>query len=63
MAWWHNFDAAWPRLRSARYTERFYRMWKFYLQACAGMFRARQGQLWQIVLTQRSHTATYRSVR
>ncbi|WP_242470252.1 cyclopropane fatty acyl phospholipid synthase [Thiococcus pfennigii] len=41
MAWWHNFDAAWPQLRSARYDERFYRMWKYYLLSCAGMFRAR----------------------
>jgi len=63
MAWWRNFDAAWPRLRSDRYDERFYRMWKFYLHACAGMFRARQGQLWQMVLTKRTHRATYRSVR
>jgi len=63
MAWWHNFDAAWTELRGGRYDERFYRMWKYYLLSCAGMFRARQGQLWQIVLTKRTHRATYRSVR
>ena len=62
MAWWRNFDAAWPDL-APRYGERFYRMWKYYLHACAGMFRARQGQLWQIVLSKRGRPAVYRSVR
>jgi cyclopropane-fatty-acyl-phospholipid synthase len=62
MGWWENFDAAWPRLR-ARYDERFYRMFKYYLLACAGMFRSRQGQLWQLVLSPRERAGTYRSVR
>lgn len=50
MAWWQNFDRAWPRLQQ-KYGERFYRMWKYYLLACAGGFRARTLQLWQIVLS------------
>jgi cyclopropane-fatty-acyl-phospholipid synthase len=50
MAWWENFDAAWPRLK-ARYDERFYRIWKYYLLASAGAFRARSQQLFQIVMT------------
>ncbi|HTR55087.1 MAG TPA: cyclopropane fatty acyl phospholipid synthase [Kofleriaceae bacterium] len=50
MAWFHRFDAAWPELRS-RYDEKFYRMWKFYLLASAGSFRARAQQLFQIVMT------------
>ncbi|WP_428609469.1 cyclopropane fatty acyl phospholipid synthase [Sedimenticola sp.] len=62
MAWWRNFDAAWYRLK-AHYDERFYRMWKYYLHSCAGFFRSRQGQLWQLVLTKRGRTATYRSLR
>ena len=62
MAWWANFDAGWPRLRN-RYDSRFYRMWKYYLLSCAGFFRARQGQLWQLVLSKRQRSATYRSVR
>ncbi len=44
MAWWHNFQRGWPSLR-AKYGDRFYRMWKFYLLACAGRFRARKMQL------------------
>lgn len=62
MAWWANFEAGWPRLR-IRYDQRFYRMWKYYLLSCAGFFRARQGQLWQLVLSQRQRSAIYRSVR
>ena len=50
MAWWRNFDAAWPTLR-ARYDETLYRIWKFYLLASAGAFRARAQQLFQIVMT------------
>jgi cyclopropane-fatty-acyl-phospholipid synthase len=50
MAWHSNFTAAWPRLKD-RYGERFYRMWEYYLLSCAGAFRARSLQLWQIVLT------------
>ncbi|MCX7626942.1 MAG: cyclopropane fatty acyl phospholipid synthase [Methylophilaceae bacterium] len=62
MAWWQNFDRAWPRLRS-KYDEVFYRMWKYYLMSCAGFFRSRQGQLWQIVLSKRTRTTVYRSKR
>ncbi len=50
MAWWRNFDHAWPVLQHT-YDERFYRMWKYYLLGSAGGFRARKLQLWQIVLS------------
>jgi cyclopropane-fatty-acyl-phospholipid synthase len=50
MEWWNNFNRAWPSLRS-KYGDRFYRMWKFYLQGSAGAFRARKLQLWQLVLS------------
>ena len=50
MAWWHRFDRAWPSLQ-AKYGDRFYRMWKYYLLGCAGGFRARRLQLWQLVLS------------
>lgn len=62
MAWWDRFDAAWPQLES-KYSEQFYRMWKYYLMSCAGFFRSGQGQLWQIVLTKQGRTKVYRSVR
>jgi len=50
MAWYHNFNDAWPRLKE-KYGDRFYRMWKYYLLANAGGFRSRSQQLWHIVLT------------
>ncbi len=50
MAWYHNFEHTWPELQ-ARYGDRFYRMWRFYLMTCAGSFRSRIQQLWQIVMT------------
>jgi cyclopropane-fatty-acyl-phospholipid synthase len=56
MAWWHNFDAAWPTLR-ARYGDTFYRRWKYYLLSCAGAFRARSQQLYQLVMTRPGTTA------
>ena len=62
MAWWQRFDAAWPALAD-RYDERFYRMWRYYLLSCAGFFRSRQGQLWQLVLAKRTRRSHYRSVR
>jgi len=62
MAWWERFDAAWPTLES-KYGRRFYRMWKYYLLSCAGFFRSRQGQLWQLVLSKRARAPMYRSVR
>ena len=50
MAWFHNFDANWKDLRE-KYNEKFYRMWKYYLLCCAGAFRARDIQLWQLVFS------------
>lgn len=62
MAWWTNFERAWPQL-AAKYGNRFYRLWKYYLHGCAGYFRSRRGQLWQIVLAKRERAGAYRSVR
>lgn len=50
MAWWENFERAWPALRE-RYGEPFYRMWKFYLMTSAAQFRARALNLFQIAAT------------
>ncbi len=62
MAWWENFERAWPTLH-ARYDDQFYRMWQYYLLSCAGFFRSRQGQLWQLVLSSRKRREVYRSIR
>lgn len=50
MAWFANFERAWPRFAD-QLGDRFYRMWRFYLLSCAGAFRARDIQLWQWVLS------------
>jgi cyclopropane-fatty-acyl-phospholipid synthase len=49
-AWRSNFDEAWPRL-SARYDERFRRMWHFYLDSTCANFAARGLHVWQLVLS------------
>lgn len=51
MHWFGNFDNAWKELRGRKYDQRFYRMWKYYLLSCAGSFRARKNQLWQLVFS------------
>lgn len=62
MAWHQNFEANWEALQD-RYDERFHRMWRYYLCCCAGAFRSRILQLWQVVFS-RCHThGVYRSVR
>lgn len=50
MAWHANFQQAWAGL-AERYGPRFKRRWDYYLLSCAGAFRARSIQLWQIVFT------------
>lgn len=62
MAWHKNFINNWEHLKD-RYDERFYRMWTYYLLSCAGMFRARQAGLWQIVLSKYGVPNGYESVR
>lgn len=62
MAWHANFVRTWPEI-APRYSQRFYRMWEYYLLSCAGYFRSRQGQLWQLVLAKRQRKDVYRSIR
>ncbi len=50
MAWYRNFEQAWPQFKE-HYGDRFYRMWRFYLLMSAGAFRSRHLQLWQLVMT------------
>ncbi|OVE74673.1 cyclopropane-fatty-acyl-phospholipid synthase, partial [archaeon D22] len=48
IAWYDNF------LKYAKKNKldmRFFRMWKYYLLSCAGSFRARKNQVWQIVFS------------
>ena len=62
MCWVENFREHWPELKD-RYGERFRRMWTYYLLSCAGSFRARKNQLWQIVLSPRGLPGPYLAPR
>ena len=62
MAWAENFRAAWPAL-SEHYDLRFRRMFEYYLLSCAGAFRARDLQLWQIVFSPGGLSGGYRAPR
>lgn len=59
LAWCANFEANWHRFEP-ELGETFYRMWRYYLLSCAGAFRARVTQLWQIVLSPEGVTGGYR---
>ncbi len=62
MAWYNNFENNWEKIKS-NYNERFHRMWRYYLLSCAGAFRARRNQLWQIVLSKKGVPGGYKPVR
>jgi len=62
MAWYDNFVNNWDKIKS-NHTDRFFRMWKYYLLSCAGSFRARNNQLWQIVLSKAGIAGGYQSIR
>jgi cyclopropane-fatty-acyl-phospholipid synthase len=62
LAWYQNFKANWEQIKHA-YDGRFFRMWTYYLLACAGSFRSRRNQLWQIVFSNNGVPDGYDSVR
>ncbi len=62
MAWYDNFKTHWPDIKDD-YPEDFYRMWEYYLLSCAGAFRARYHQVWQIVLSPGGVPGGYKAFR
>ena len=58
MAWHDNCQKSWSQLGDS-YDERFQRMWRYYLLICAGSFRARRNQLWQLVLSKKGIQGGY----
>jgi cyclopropane-fatty-acyl-phospholipid synthase len=62
MAWHKNFEASWPGF-SEQYGEKFGRMWRYYLLQCAGSFRARGNQLWQVLLSKGGVSGGWATVR
>ena len=64
MAWYQNLLPHWDNLiATEKYDERFRRMWEYYLLSCAGAFRARELDLWQIVLSPNGVHGGYTSIR
>ncbi len=62
MEWHRRFEEHWPTL-SAQFDQRFYRMWKYYLLMCAGIFRSRYLHVWQIVFSKNGVPGGYKSIR
>jgi cyclopropane-fatty-acyl-phospholipid synthase len=62
MQWHANFESTWNEIAD-RYDERFHRMWRYYLLSCAGSFRARKTQLWQIVFSPSGVPGGYQAPR
>ncbi len=62
MTWYGNFTKNWDKIKDM-YDQRFYRMWTYYLLSCAGSFRSRRNQLWQIVFSKKGIQGGYQIIR
>lgn len=62
MAWHANFIQNWDK-NKVDHDHAFYRLWNYYLLSCAGAFRARAMQLWQMVLSPKGILGGYTSIR
>lgn len=62
MVWYDNIVTNWDKIGSHD-SERFFRMWKYYLLTAAASFRSRRKQLWQIVLSKDGISGGYQSFR
>lgn len=65
-AWETNFRDNWDAIRGrdeAFFNARFFRKWIYYLNCCKAAFRARNMQLWQIVMSKGYDSISYQSVR
>jgi len=61
ITWYGNFTKNWDKIKDT-YDQRFYRMWTYYLLSCAGSFRSRRNQLWQIVFSKKGIQGGYKSI-
>jgi len=62
--WFERFERNWPAIHALdpkRFDERFRRVWRTYLVACAEMFRSRQGRthLFQVTVSKGNVAADY----
>jgi cyclopropane-fatty-acyl-phospholipid synthase len=63
MAWWENFNEYLQSESGSKIDPSFQRMWQYYLLTCAAAFRARNLQLWQIVLSPNGQPNGYQPAR
>lgn len=61
-AWDANFQKNWSTVKE-KYSETFYRMFRYYFNICAGSFKARKLELWQIVLSKGARDTVYERPR
>ena len=60
--WFINFDKNWNKIKESNlelFTEKFYRMWKYYLQTCEAAFIIKDIQLTQFIITKVSYPHMY----
>ncbi len=61
LEWHKRFNENWNKIKD-KYSERFFRMWNFYLLCCAATFRARRMHLWQIVFSKNRSDIEYHGI-
>lgn len=62
MEWWRRLECSWDNF-GRHYVDSVRRLWRYYLHSCAGSFRARKNQLWQIVCSPHGMPGGYEAVR
>ncbi len=63
MAWDQNMKLAQAKIEAMPgFGQRFYRIWSYYLQSCAALFRVRQAQVMQYVLSPQGVPGGYRRI-
>lgn len=62
VAWNENFQKNWPK-STTEGEQRFKRMWEYYLLCCAGAFRSKVLQVWQLVLSPNGVPEGYKTQR
>ncbi len=60
---WHENLLKKRKTLEGNYSDRFFRMWEYYLLSCAGAFRARHLHLWQLLFSLGGLTGRFRVPR
>lgn len=66
ISWIENFEQNWEKIKmgyQGKLNGKFYRMWRYYLNLCAGVFKAEKLDVWQVVLSKSEYSNSYTIVR